>query len=133
MKKRVNTRRSAMVIMKAPTKLETPPLLISSRSTYVDCILTPRIPLPLEDPGLRHIYLVRNVLFADARTRDDNRFLRGDPGYRFDRIAIVLASRTIYHDWQIYLQISELQSVLINKQNEEKQLKYIVKEIRQEY
>lgn len=32
---RVNTRRSAVVIMKAPTKLETPPLLISSRLTYV--------------------------------------------------------------------------------------------------
>lgn len=81
MKKRVNTRRSAMVIMKAPTKLETPPLLISSRFTYVDCILqgwTPRISLSLEDLELCHIYLVRNVLCADARTRGDNRFLRGD-------------------------------------------------------
>lgn len=45
-KVRVNTRRSAMVIMKAPTKLETPSLLISSRPMYVDCILTPGISLP---------------------------------------------------------------------------------------
>jgi len=30
--------RSAMVIMKAPTKLETPPFLISSRPMYVGCI-----------------------------------------------------------------------------------------------
>lgn len=91
-----------MVIMKAPTKLETPPLLISSRFTYVDCIFTPRISLPLEDPELRHIYLVRNVLCADARTRSDNRFLRGDSGYRFDLIAMVLESSPLYHDWQIY-------------------------------
>lgn len=65
---RVNTRRSAVVIMKAPTKLETPPLLISSRPTYVGCILTLRISLPRRDPGLSHIYLVRNVLCAGART-----------------------------------------------------------------
>jgi len=103
MKKRVNTRRSAMVIMKAPTKLETLPLLISSRFTYVDCILTLRISLPFEDPGLRHIYLVRNVLCADARTRGDNRFPRGDSRYRFDLIAIVLESSPLCHDWQIYL------------------------------
>lgn len=88
MKKKVNTRRSAMVIMKAPTKLETPPFLISSRFTYVDCILTTRIFLPLEDPELRHICLVRNVLCTDAWTRSDNRSLRGDPKYRFDLITL---------------------------------------------
>lgn len=91
-----------MVIMKAPTKLETPPLLISSRFTYVDCILMPRISLRLEDPGLRHIYLVRNVLCANARTKSDDKFLRGDSEYRFDLIVRVLASSPLYH-WQIYL------------------------------
>lgn len=100
---RVNTRRSAMVIMKASTKLETSSLLISSRP-HVRGLHPARWRYPyLRDLGLRHIYLVRNVLCASTRTRDDDGFPRKSRiSIRSDRHN----SRPLY--WRIYLSISKL-------------------------
>ena len=64
----------------------------------------------LGDPGLRHIYLVRNVLCASARTRDDNGFQQ--------KSRISIRSNNYYNPpslcyyWQIYLLINKLPSVL---------------------
>lgn len=111
-----------MVIMKASTKLETPSLLISSRPhvrglhPHAEDILT------LVDPGLRHIYLVRSVLCASTRTRDDDGFPQKS------RISIRSNrrnSQSLYHDWRIYLLIRKLSSVLTSIRKNEGNLKTI--------
>lgn len=66
-----------MVIMKAPTKLETLHrflFLLASRTWAASS--RRGYPYLRRDPRLPHIYLVRNVLCAGARTDGDDGFLR---------------------------------------------------------
>lgn len=61
----------------------------------------------LGDPGLPHIYLVRECPVCRCENREAMIGSSGNLEYRFDLIAIILASGPLYRDWRIYLRVSE--------------------------